>query len=116
MLVEQIRQRILTRRGVMAESDEILVTMGAQNALFLIANLLVKPDTPVHVEDPGYPDIRNMFALLSNDLRTISVDGQGLRTQELKDGGIVAHHAEPSVPDQCDPEPRAAAAVAGLGQ
>ena len=89
MLVEQIRQRILTRRGVMAESDEILVTMGAQNALFLIANLLVKPDTPVHVEDPGYPDIRNMFALLSNDLRTISVDGQGLRTQELKDGGIV---------------------------
>ena len=64
MLVEQIRQRILTRRGVMAESDEILVTMGAQNALFLIANQLVKPDRPVHVEDPGYRDIRSMFTLL----------------------------------------------------
>ena len=89
MLVEQIRQRILTRRGVLAESDEILVTMGAQNALFLIANLLVKPDTPVHVEDPGYPDIRNMFSLLSNDLRTIPVDAKGLRTSGLKDGGMV---------------------------
>jgi GntR family transcriptional regulator/MocR family aminotransferase len=89
MLVDQIRQRILTRRGVMAQPDEILVTMGAQNALFLLAHLLVRENTPVAVEDPGYPDIRNMFSLRSNDVRAIPVDDGGLQVERLTDEKIV---------------------------
>jgi len=75
MLIEQIQQRILTRRGVLARPDEILVTMGAQNALFLLSHLFVKRDTPVVMEDPGYPDLRNMFSLQTNNLRALPVDG-----------------------------------------
>ena len=41
LLVEQIRRRILPRRGIMASDDEILITLGAQNALYLITSLLV---------------------------------------------------------------------------
>ena len=41
LLVEQIRRRILPRRGIMANDDEILVTLGAQNALYLLTTLLV---------------------------------------------------------------------------
>ena len=40
LLVEQIHTRVLPRRGVWANRDEILITTGAQNALFLIAQLL----------------------------------------------------------------------------
>ena len=40
LLVEQIRRRILPRRGIMANDDEILVTLGAQNALYLLTTLL----------------------------------------------------------------------------
>ena len=43
LLVEQIRRRILPRRGIMANDDEILVTLGAQNALYLLTALLVGP-------------------------------------------------------------------------
>ena len=41
LLVEQIRRRILPRRGIMASDDEILITLGAQNALYLLTSLLV---------------------------------------------------------------------------
>ena len=39
-LIEEIRTRVLPRRGIKAQPHEILVTLGAQNALYLIAELL----------------------------------------------------------------------------
>lgn len=89
MLVEQIQQRILTGRGVMANRDEILVTMGAQNALYLLSHLLVRQDTKVAVEDPGYPDIRNMLRLRTQALRHIPVDLEGISVEHLKDAELV---------------------------
>ena len=63
MLVEHIRRRILPRRGIMATDDEILITLGAQNALYLLTSLLVDENTRVAMEEPGYPDVRNIFQL-----------------------------------------------------
>ncbi len=85
MLIEQIQQRVLTRRGVMAKREEILVTMGAQNALFMLAHLLVRQDTKVAVEDPGYPDIRNMFRLRTDNVVNIPVDQEGMCVDQLND-------------------------------
>lgn len=84
MLIEQIRQRILPRRGVMAAPDEILVTLGAQNALYMLASLLVKPDSVVAVEDPGYPDMRNIFALQTRNVRAVPLDAEGIRVDGLE--------------------------------
>jgi GntR family transcriptional regulator/MocR family aminotransferase len=78
LLVEQIRRRILPRRGIMAEHDEILVTLGAQNALFLLTSLLVDSTTRVAMEEPGYPDVRNIFQLRSKYVSLVPVDEKGL--------------------------------------
>ena len=86
MLIEQIRQRILPRRGIQAGADEILITLGAQNALYLLTNLLVKPGTVVGVEDPGYPDIRNIFNLMTNNVRPLPIDAEGLKPDKNLDG------------------------------
>ena len=88
-LVEQIRQRILTRRGILADSDEILVTLGAQNALYLLASLLVKPHTAVAIEDPGYPDMRNIFTLMTDDVRPVPVDEEGIQIDPLSGSELV---------------------------
>ncbi|MEP0520588.1 MAG: PLP-dependent aminotransferase family protein [Hyphomicrobiales bacterium] len=88
-LVEQIRQRILTRRGIMAAPDEILVTLGAQNALYLLASLLVKSKTSVSIEDPGYPDMRNIFTLMSEDVRPVPVDNEGIQIPPLDGSDLV---------------------------
>ncbi len=78
MLIEQIRTRILPRRGIMASDEEILVTLGAQHALYLLASLLVSRNTVVAIEEPGYPDMRNIFQLRTDRVMPIPVDNQGL--------------------------------------
>ncbi|MCP5150211.1 MAG: PLP-dependent aminotransferase family protein [Ectothiorhodospiraceae bacterium] len=94
-LLEQIHTRLLPRRGVWADADEILVTVGAQHALYLLANLLVGDQTTVAMEDPGYPDARNIFLLHTERLLGIPVDDGGLRlTPELADCDYV--HVTPS--------------------
>ncbi|MYB34944.1 MAG: GntR family transcriptional regulator, partial [Gammaproteobacteria bacterium] len=40
-LIEQIRQKLLPRRGIWAEPDELLIVMGAQQGIFLTAQLLL---------------------------------------------------------------------------
>ena len=78
LLVEQIRRRILPRRGIMANDDEILVTLGAQNALYLLTTLLVGRETRVGMEEPGYPDVRNIFSLRTSHVSLLPVDEKGL--------------------------------------
>ena len=77
-LIEQIRSRLLPRRGILAAEDEVLITLGAQNALYMLASLLMRADTTVAIEDPGYPDARNIFGLKTNDILPIQVDDGGL--------------------------------------
>ncbi len=84
LLLEEISRRILPRRGITADPSEILVTLGAQNALYLVAAYLAEAGTPCAIEEPGYPDLRNMLLMRSVDLRAVSLDGEGMRL----DGGL----------------------------
>ncbi|GAB3629416.1 2-aminoadipate aminotransferase [Pandoraea terrae] len=77
-LIQQIRTRVLPRRGVWAGTDEIVLTNGAQQALYLLADLLMSSRTTVGIEDPGYPDARNIFAMRTPRLIGLPVDGGGL--------------------------------------
>ena len=89
-LVEQIRTRLLPRRGIAAAADEILVTVGAQHALYLLAALLVDKKTTVGIEDPGYADARNIFALRTAHLKRLPVDDDGVKVDKTLAGcGLV---------------------------
>lgn len=78
LLIEQLRTRVLPRRGVWASSDEILVTLGTQQALYLLGRLLISPQTRIGLEDPGYPDARNIFTLVTDNICGLPVDSEGL--------------------------------------
>lgn len=84
-LVEQIRTRLLPRRGIWAAADEIMVTLGAQQALYLLAELLVRPGTAVGLEEPGYPDARNILALKGAQLHALPLDEDGLVPDAVPD-------------------------------
>lgn len=86
LLVEQIRTRLLPRRGVRVGADEILVTVGAQHALYLLAALLVDRGSTVGIEDPGYADARNIFLLQTDKLRALGVDDHGLMMDRRLEG------------------------------
>lgn len=84
-LVEQIRTRLLPRRGIYADTNQILITMGAQNALYILASLLITAENTVAMEEPGYPDARNIFNLKTGRTRLIPVDERGLPVDERLD-------------------------------
>ncbi len=90
LLVDYIRARSLPRRGVMARTEQILVTLGAQNALFLVAQLLCTRGAKVYIEDPTYPDLRETLLSLGADVATLPVDDGGLPVDErLADADVV---------------------------
>lgn len=82
-LVEQIRTRLLPQRGVFALKEEILITVGTQNAYYLLAEALFDKDTRVGLEEPGHPHARNSFAMRSPQFTEVPVDDQGLRVEKL---------------------------------
>lgn len=90
LLIEQIQARLLPRRGIFANPDEIIVTLGAQNALYMLATLLMSKGSKVAMEDPGYPDARSIFRLAGADIAPIPVDCQGIETKAIPaDAGFV---------------------------
>ena len=96
LLVEEIARRILPLRGISAGPEQILVTMGAQNALYLIAAMLIRADTPVAVEEPGYPDLRNICALRTRHIRHMPVGQDGAAFERARDAALLfvtpSHH------------------------
>ncbi|WP_062218878.1 aminotransferase-like domain-containing protein [Aureimonas sp. D3] len=78
MLVEQLRTRVLPKRGVWAKPSEILVTLGSQNALYLIAALLMNGQTRVAMETPGFRDALSIFELHGAKVQLHPLDEEGM--------------------------------------
>ena len=83
MLVDFIARQTLPRRGILANTDEILVTMGAQNALWLAAQVLLNGRRRAAIEDPCYPALRNILMQSRCQLNTVPVDADGLPPEAL---------------------------------
>ncbi len=79
LLIAQVRSRLLPRRGVIAEPENILITVGTQQGLALIAQLLwSRAGTVVGVENPGYVDLHNLVALSAAEQLALPVDHHGV--------------------------------------
>lgn len=76
LLITMIRRHLLPARGITAGPGEILVTLGSQHGIQLVANALRKGT--IGVEEPGYPDMRQIFHRSGWKLRPLPVDEQGL--------------------------------------
>lgn len=86
MLVEQLRTRLLPKRGIYAEPEEILVTIGTQNSLYLLANLLFDSKTRVALENPGFRDAHSIFRSFNAQLLLQPVDAEGMVVDERLQG------------------------------
>ena len=82
LLLEQIRTRLLTRRGLFVSEAQIIVTVGAQNALFMAAKLLLKIGRTFGFEEPGYPDVRNIASIFTPHVQPLSIDSEGVQISD----------------------------------
>ncbi|CAJ3337675.1 GntR family transcriptional regulator [Burkholderia pseudomallei] len=72
-------------RAVACDWRDVIVTQGAQQALDLLARVLVRPGDIVAVEEPGYPPARAAFAALGACVVGVPVDAHGLGVAQLPD-------------------------------
>lgn len=91
MLIEEIRKRLLPRRGVAASPDEILITLGAQNAIYLAAELAIPRGAKAVIEDPGYPDARAIMDARAGELALQPCDAEGLIVDERLEGASLIY-------------------------
>jgi GntR family transcriptional regulator / MocR family aminotransferase len=85
MLVEFILRQILPRRGIDARPEEILITMGAQHALWITAQILLTQRRTAVMENPCYPGLRQVLAQTRCNTVSVDVDGAGLPPENLPD-------------------------------
>lgn len=75
---EVIATYLRTARAVHCEVSQIMVVNGSQHALDLSARVLLEPDSPAWIEEPGYEFLRHALTLSGCRLVPVPVDGEGL--------------------------------------
>jgi len=79
MIVENLR-----RFGIMASTENVLITSGSQQALDLIAKLLINPGDRILVEAPSYLGALQAFNVFGAEYVTVPIDHDGIRTDLLE--------------------------------
>ena len=78
-LLEDARAHNLAGAG-----DDLIITNGCQQALDLIARVLVRPGDTVAVEDPVYAGLKNLLSGMGAQLAGISVGPDGMDISRLE--------------------------------
>ena len=78
-----IARHIGVSRGVATAAGQVTVTSGTQQALDLIARVLLAPGQRVAMEDPGYAPARRLFQSLGLEVTGVPVDEHGLVVEAL---------------------------------
>lgn len=81
-LREAIAAHLGSTRGVVCEVDQVMIVSGTQQALDLIARLVLDPGDSVWMEDPGYPGASCIFRAAGAKLVPIPVDANGMKVAE----------------------------------
>jgi len=88
-LREAIADYLRSARGLACDWQQVFVTGGAQQALDIVARLLLDPGDRVWVEDPGYRGLRGVLLAAGAQPVPVPLDAEGL--------SVAAGHA--SAPD-----------------
>ncbi|SFA94334.1 GntR family transcriptional regulator / MocR family aminotransferase [Amycolatopsis marina] len=102
LLVQALCRAVLPARGIEVNPDQVLITLGSQQGLDLLAGTLLRPGDTVGVEDPGYLDARHIFARAGATVAPMPVDGSGLiPSPDLADVHLLhltpSHHSPTNV-------------------
>jgi len=75
----------MARYGILASVDNILITSGSQQALDLIAKLLINRGDRILVESPTYLGALQAFDLMGAEYVTVPADQDGMQTCNMEE-------------------------------
>ena len=78
-----IARHIGISRSVSVSPDDVIVTNGTQQAVDIVARVLLEPGDVVAMEDPGYRPLKELLRALGARVIGVPVDSEGLVVQAL---------------------------------
>jgi GntR family transcriptional regulator/MocR family aminotransferase len=82
---------VLAIQGFPIKPEQLLITAGSQQALALVAQLLLKPGETILVEEPTYAGALDLFRTLGLKIIGVPVDEHGMQV-ELLEPLLQRHH------------------------
>jgi len=71
-------------RGIACTARDVTIVNGSQQAIDLVARVLIEPGDVVALEEPGYLGAQRTFSAHGADMRAIAVDHDGIRVDLLE--------------------------------
>ncbi|MFV0422750.1 PLP-dependent aminotransferase family protein [Oleidesulfovibrio sp.] len=84
MPLRQTIARILVDQGIATTPDNIIVTTGSQQAIYLIAQVVLQAGDTVYTEVPTYTESMNLFRALGMNIVSIPMDEGGMIIEKLQ--------------------------------
>jgi len=75
---------ILASQGLQTRPENILITAGSQQAIYLVSQVLLKPNDTILVENPTYSTALDLFRTLGYQIVAVPMDHQGLQVDKLE--------------------------------
>ena len=75
---------ILASQGLQTRPENILITAGSQQAIALVAQVILKPGDVILVESPTYSQAIELFRALGFRIVGIPMDNQGMQVEKLE--------------------------------
>ncbi|RNL81960.1 aminotransferase-like domain-containing protein [Halostreptopolyspora alba] len=76
---------VMRLEGIEADSDDVMVTVGSQQALDLVTRVFINPGDVVLAEAPTYVTAINTFAAFQADIRHVAIDEDGVIPEALEE-------------------------------
>lgn len=81
--LDELRQNVAAylheSRGIRCHWEEIAITGGSQQALFMIGHILLGPGLTAYMEDPGFPGARRSWEQARATIVSVPVDDEGIQ-------------------------------------
>ncbi len=75
---------ILASQGIPAQADNVLITAGSQQAIALVAQLLLQPGDVILVESPTYALALDLFRAMRLKIVGVPMDENGMKVEKLE--------------------------------
>jgi len=95
-LREAVADYVRVSRGVDCATEQVAIVSGVQEALDLIARLVVNPGDRVGMESPGYAGASRVFTALGARIAALGVDDEGLRVPSAAVRGVRLVYVTPA--------------------
>jgi len=83
-LREEVKKNLLIPNGVQANINEIMITAGGIQGLFLVAKLYINPGDVILVEAPTFIHATMVFDSFEAEFQSCSMEADGLNIEELE--------------------------------